>query len=65
MPGVLVQALTLACAEGYIRVFADEGSPMSSLITWCRSCLLSAADLRRNESPNRSGIEKHGSPGRA
>jgi MalT-like TPR region len=30
---LLVQALTLACAQGYARVFTDEGSPMSSLIT--------------------------------
>jgi LuxR family maltose regulon positive regulatory protein len=29
---VLATALTLACPEGYIRVFADEGPPMAALV---------------------------------
>ena len=28
----LAQALTLACPQGHVRVFADEGSPMSALL---------------------------------
>jgi LuxR family transcriptional regulator, maltose regulon positive regulatory protein len=28
----LAQALTLACPQGYIRVFADEGPPMRALL---------------------------------
>ena len=28
----LAQALTLACPEGYVRVFADEGAPMAGLL---------------------------------
>jgi LuxR family maltose regulon positive regulatory protein len=28
----LAQALTLACPQGYVRVFADEGAPMSALL---------------------------------
>jgi LuxR family maltose regulon positive regulatory protein len=33
-PGVtaLVGALMLACPQGYVRVFADEGAPMSALL---------------------------------
>jgi LuxR family transcriptional regulator, maltose regulon positive regulatory protein len=28
----LAQALTLACPQGYVRVFADEGTPMAALL---------------------------------
>ena len=28
----LAQALTLACPQGYVRVFADEGAPMAALL---------------------------------
>ena len=28
----LAQVLTLACPEGYVRVFADEGAPMAALL---------------------------------
>ena len=28
----LVEALTLACPEGYVRVFVDEGAPMQALL---------------------------------
>jgi LuxR family maltose regulon positive regulatory protein len=28
----LAEALTLACPQGYVRVFADEGSPMAALL---------------------------------
>ena len=31
--GALAEALTLACPLGYVRVFADEGAPMSALLT--------------------------------
>jgi len=31
--GALAEALTLACPQGYVRVFADEGAPMSALLT--------------------------------
>jgi len=30
--GVLAEALTLACPQGYVRVFADEGPPMAALL---------------------------------
>jgi ATP/maltotriose-dependent transcriptional regulator MalT len=30
---VLADTLTLACARGYVRVFADEGPPMAALLT--------------------------------
>jgi LuxR family transcriptional regulator, maltose regulon positive regulatory protein len=29
---VLAEALTLACPQGYVRVFADEGAPMGTLL---------------------------------
>jgi LuxR family maltose regulon positive regulatory protein len=29
---VLAEALTLACPQGYVRVFADEGAPMRALL---------------------------------
>jgi len=29
----LTEALTLACRQGYVRVFADEGAPMRALLT--------------------------------
>ena len=29
----LAEALTLACPQGYVRVFADEGAPMRALLT--------------------------------
>ncbi|HXZ78251.1 MAG TPA: LuxR C-terminal-related transcriptional regulator, partial [Streptosporangiaceae bacterium] len=29
---ILAQTLTLACPQGYVRVFADEGAPMSALL---------------------------------
>ena len=28
----LAGALTLACPQGYVRVFADEGPPMAALV---------------------------------
>ena len=28
----LVEALTLSCPQGYVRVFADEGPPMGALL---------------------------------
>jgi LuxR family maltose regulon positive regulatory protein len=30
---VLADALTLACPQGYVRVFADEGLPMAALLS--------------------------------
>jgi ATP/maltotriose-dependent transcriptional regulator MalT len=30
--GTLTEALTLACPQGYVRVFADEGAPMRALL---------------------------------
>jgi LuxR family maltose regulon positive regulatory protein len=30
--GALAEAVTLACPQGYIRVFADEGTPMRALL---------------------------------
>jgi LuxR family transcriptional regulator, maltose regulon positive regulatory protein len=30
--GALTEALTLACPQGYVRVFADEGGPMHALL---------------------------------
>ena len=29
----LAEVLTLACPQGYVRVFADEGPPMATLLT--------------------------------
>ena len=31
--GDLAEAVTLACPQGYVRVFADEGTPMRALLT--------------------------------
>jgi LuxR family maltose regulon positive regulatory protein len=31
--GALTEALRLACPQGYVRVFADEGAPMHALLT--------------------------------
>src|SRR5215472_3338797 len=31
--GALTEAITLACRNGYVRVFADEGAPMRALLT--------------------------------
>jgi LuxR family maltose regulon positive regulatory protein len=31
--GALAQALTLAAPEGYVRLFADEGAPLATLLT--------------------------------
>ncbi len=31
--GALAEGVTLACPQGYIRVFADEGAPMRALLT--------------------------------
>ncbi len=31
--GALAEAVTLACPQGYIRVFVDEGAPMRALLT--------------------------------
>jgi LuxR family transcriptional regulator, maltose regulon positive regulatory protein len=31
--GALAEAVTLACPQGYVRVFADEGAPMHALLT--------------------------------
>jgi LuxR family transcriptional regulator, maltose regulon positive regulatory protein len=31
--GALAEAVTLACPQGYVRVFADEGAPMCALLT--------------------------------
>ena len=31
--GALAEAVTLACGQGYVRVFADEGAPMRALLT--------------------------------
>jgi LuxR family maltose regulon positive regulatory protein len=31
--GAIDEALTLACPQGYVRVFADEGAPMHALLT--------------------------------
>ena len=28
----LAEALTLACPQGYVRIFADEGQPMAALL---------------------------------
>ncbi len=31
--GALAEAVTLACPQGYVRVFADEGAPMRAVLT--------------------------------
>ncbi len=31
--GAVAEAVTLACPQGYVRVFADEGAPMRALLT--------------------------------
>ena len=31
--GALAEAVTVACPQGYVRVFADEGAPMRALLT--------------------------------
>ena len=46
----LAEALTLACPQGYVRVFADEGAPMRALLT-----RLSAA--RKDQPPPARDID--------
>ncbi|HEY7340459.1 MAG TPA: LuxR C-terminal-related transcriptional regulator [Ktedonobacterales bacterium] len=41
--GTLARALTLAAPEGYVRLFADEGAPMATLLT----DLIKAVEQRR------------------
>ena len=36
--GALTEALTLACPQGYVRVFADEGAPMRALLAQLSGC---------------------------
>ncbi len=45
--GALAQALTLAAPEGYVRLFADEGAPMATLLT----DLIEAVEQRRLNLP--------------
>ena len=47
----LAQALTLACPQGYVRVFADEGPPMGALLA--RLVAAQKADRRRPRRPAR------------
>jgi LuxR family maltose regulon positive regulatory protein len=44
---VLAEALTLACPQGYVRVFADEGAPMAALL----GRLVTAQRTQRRRSP--------------
>jgi LuxR family transcriptional regulator, maltose regulon positive regulatory protein len=48
---VLVEALTLACPQGYVRVFADEGAPMAALLG-----RLVAAQRQRAEQTAAGGV---------
>jgi LuxR family maltose regulon positive regulatory protein len=48
--GALAEAVTLACPQGYVRVFADEGAPMRALLT-----RLSAA--RKDQRPPARDID--------
>ena len=45
----LAEALALACPQGYVRVFADEGPPMAALL----SRLIAA---QRTVGPGRRGV---------
>jgi LuxR family maltose regulon positive regulatory protein len=45
--GTLARALTLAAPEGYVRLFADEGTPMATLLT----DLMEAVEQRRLNLP--------------
>jgi hypothetical protein len=47
----LADVLTLACPQGYVRVFADEGSPMAALLT--RLIAAQRAGSGRRERPAR------------
>ena len=46
--GALAQALTVAAPEGYVRLFADEGAPMATLLTG----LMEAVEQRRLNLPD-------------
>ena len=48
---VLAEALTLACPQGYVRVFADEGAPMAALLG-----RLVAAQRQRAEQTAAGGV---------
>jgi LuxR family transcriptional regulator, maltose regulon positive regulatory protein len=48
----LAEAVTLACPQGYVRVFADEGAPMRALVT-----RLSAA--RKDQRATAHDIDPH------
>jgi LuxR family transcriptional regulator, maltose regulon positive regulatory protein len=46
----LAEALTLACPQGYVRVFADEGAPMAALLTRLVAAQRAAQALARGFS---------------
>ena len=45
----LAGTLTLACPQGYVRVFADEGAPMAALL----------GRLHRGSAHDAGGRERH------
>ena len=45
----LTGALTLACPQGYVRVFADEGPPMAALLHQLVAAQRSSQDAARVE----------------
>ena len=48
---VLAGALTLACPQGYVRVFADEGPPMAALLARLIAAQRAGSGFGRREVP--------------
>ena len=46
----LARALTLACPQGYVRVFTDEGPPMAALLHQLVATQRSSQDARESRS---------------
>ena len=59
----LAGALTLACRQGYIRVFADEGPPMAALLTRLIAAQRAAQAAAGSRSAAWRGSSAHLTPG--
>jgi LuxR family transcriptional regulator, maltose regulon positive regulatory protein len=50
--GALAEAVTLACSQGYVRVFADEGAAMRALLTRLSAARKDQRAAARNIDPD-------------